>query len=105
MADQGVSYLLGVMRNAFPDGVERSYYADMISTMPNDEKDRHVLAAAIAARADVLVTANVKDFLVPEKFCNTDIQHPDDFYATSWSLPLKSFLIPSSTLPRIDVSQ
>jgi predicted nucleic acid-binding protein len=47
-----------------------------------DPKDRHILAAAIRGRADVIVTYNLKDF--PE----TDLrkygiapQHPDEFLA------------------------
>jgi hypothetical protein len=48
-------------------------------TLP-DEDDRHVLAAAIAGRADVIVTYNLKDFPpdVLEGF-GIEAQHPDDF--------------------------
>ena len=45
----------------FPDARVTSY-EEMISSMPNHPKDRHVLAAAVAGRADVLVTENLKDF-------------------------------------------
>lgn len=45
-----------------------------------DPNDRHVLAAAIQAKADAIVTANIKDF--PEsalsKF-SIEAIHPDDF--------------------------
>ena len=45
-----------------------------------DEKDRHVLAAASAARATVLVTANVRDFDVPEASAlGIRIVTPDEF--------------------------
>lgn len=45
-----------------------------------DEKDRHVLAAAAAAHATVLVTANVKDFDVPEASAlGIRIVTPDEF--------------------------
>ena len=37
-------------------------YEDLIPAMTNHEKDRHVLAAAVCARAEVIVTYNVKDF-------------------------------------------
>lgn len=45
-----------------------------------DPEDRHVLAAAICGRADVIVTYNLKDFPDHElqKFGLT-AQHPDDF--------------------------
>jgi predicted nucleic acid-binding protein len=45
-----------------------------------DPADRHVLAAAIKARAQTIVTANVKDF--PARALhrwNIEAQHPDEF--------------------------
>lgn len=45
-----------------------------------DENDNHVLAAAIAGKADAIITYNLKDF--PEDYCNKydiEILHPDDF--------------------------
>lgn len=56
-------------------------YEELINslTLP-DPDDRHVLATAIRANADVIVTFNLKDF--PEKavFCHgIEAMHPDDF--------------------------
>lgn len=50
-------------------------------TLP-DENDRHVLAAAIRGRCDVIVTFNLKDF--PARALvdySIEAQHPDDFIA------------------------
>ncbi|WP_017625133.1 PIN domain-containing protein [Nocardiopsis chromatogenes] len=49
------------MRKAFPDALVTGYES-LIGGMGNDPKDRHVLAAAVRANAEVVVTFNVKDF-------------------------------------------
>jgi len=55
-------------------------------TLP-DPDDRHVLAAAIAGRCDVIVTQNLKDFpdavLAPFQI---EAQHPDEFLCSHLSL-------------------
>jgi len=45
-----------------------------------DNNDRHVVAAAVKARADAIVTSNLKHF-PPESLAKHDIEaiHPDDF--------------------------
>lgn len=57
---------LAAMREAFPEASVHGFefLEDGLSCHP---KDRHVLAAAIAAGADTLVTFNVRDF--PEESC------------------------------------
>lgn len=49
------------MRSAFPDANVTGYHS-LVSSMENDPKDRHVLAAAVRANAEVIVTANLGDF-------------------------------------------
>jgi predicted nucleic acid-binding protein len=56
-------------------------YEDLIAalTLP-DPDDRHVLAATIRAGADVIVTANLKDFPAETLKCyGIEAQHPDEF--------------------------
>lgn len=56
-----VAYRLGQMRRHFPEAMI-SGFLHRIPDMPNHWKDRHVLAAAIHARAPVIVTYNLRDF-------------------------------------------
>lgn len=63
-------------------------YEDLIPTLQlPDQGDRHVLAAAIRGGADVIVTANLKDF--PREVLATygmEAQHPDEFVVHLLSL-------------------
>ncbi|MCS5721514.1 PIN domain-containing protein [Herbiconiux sp. CPCC 203407] len=52
---------VGTMERYFADALVTGY-DDLVPTMTNDKKDRHVLAAAVRGSAEVLVTFNVKDF-------------------------------------------
>ena len=70
----------GLMDQATRDCLVIGYEA-LISTLSlPDPDDRHVLAAAITARCDVIVTFNLQDF--PEAAVapyGIEVQHPDDF--------------------------
>ncbi len=54
---------IGKMQEAFPEALIK-VPDDLFAAMPGvpDPSDRHVIAAAILARADVIVTSNLKDF-------------------------------------------
>ncbi len=68
------------MDNAIPDGLVTGYEPLIEGLDMPDPDDRHVLAAAIVTRADVIVTMNLRDFpvalLAP---FGIEAQHPDDF--------------------------
>lgn len=70
---------LGAMRTAFPDAAVRGF-EDLVDTMTNDHKDRHVLAAGVRANCEVLVTFNLADF-PHDSVAQYDIEvvHPDAF--------------------------
>lgn len=88
VAAAGAQYTRRMMEEAFPEAmVSRESYAHLIPVMTNDPKDRHVLAAAVAARADVIVTSNVSDF--PPESCrpyDIDVQDPDTFLVHQFGL-------------------
>lgn len=70
---------IAAMTRTFPDAAVTGY-EDLVTTMTCDPKDRHVLAAAVRANAEVLVTFNLKDFPA-DSVTDYDIEivHPDDF--------------------------
>lgn len=63
IAADKVDYRIGQMRETFPGAVVAGYES-LIEAMTNDPKDRHVLAAAVRASAEVIVTFNTGDFPV-----------------------------------------
>jgi predicted nucleic acid-binding protein len=69
------------------DAIVTGYEALIPTLTLPDPDDRHVLAAAIAGRCDVIVTQNLKDF--PEAVLapfGIEAQHPDDFLCNQMSL-------------------
>jgi predicted nucleic acid-binding protein len=61
VAATAVDHLVEQMSVAFPEA-DVSGYEPLIEQMTCDPKDRHVLAAAVRADADAIVTFNVSDF-------------------------------------------
>lgn len=80
------------MRAAFPQA-EVTGYEGLIKAMTNHRKDRHVLAAAVKGGADLLVTANVRDF--PDSASqpyDIEILNPDGFLASQLDLNPRKFV-------------
>lgn len=68
------------MNKAFPDSNVTNYEVLVSSLQLSDSNDNHVLATAIRCHAEVIVTANLKDF--PDKYIrqfDIEAQHPDYF--------------------------
>lgn len=74
------------MREAFPDACVQGYEA-LVDSMTCDPKDRHVLAAAVRASAEVVVTFNLRDFpahsVAP---FDLEVVHPDGFLLDQFDL-------------------
>jgi predicted nucleic acid-binding protein len=72
----GASNLRSNLDRHFEDALTHIHPA-LIETMRNHPKDRHVAACAVAGRASLIVTSNVRDFrLLPEGIVALT---PDDF--------------------------
>lgn len=71
---------LDIMRRVLPGAEVRGYEHRVAGLVLPDAGDRHVLAAAIEAKASVLLTFNLADF-PPEALALHGIvsRHPDDF--------------------------
>lgn len=69
------------MRAAFPFAEEEARgYESLIPAMTNDSKDRHVLAAAVRANAELIVTDNLKDFPASSvEPYDLEVISPDEF--------------------------
>jgi hypothetical protein len=68
--------LVAQMMRAFPEA-EITGYEYLVSSMPNEPKDRHVAAAAVRAGSQLIVTDNLRDFqTLPE---GMEAKSPDNF--------------------------
>ncbi len=83
---QSIDSRFSDMCGAFP-AAEVTGFEGLISAMTNDEKDRHVLAAAVVGRADVIVTFNLTDYPdAARKPLHIAAQAPDEFALHLWTL-------------------
>lgn len=80
------AHRFATMREIFPDASVRGH-EPLIPAMTNHPKDRHVLAAAVRARAALIVTSNLKDF-PGEALAPFDIvvKSPDEFLCDQFEL-------------------
>jgi predicted nucleic acid-binding protein len=80
--------LRALMEKYFPEALVTGYEA-LVAAMQNDVKDRHVIAAAVKAGAQVVTTSNLKDFTpLPD---GTEAQSPDQFLGNLFDLDPEGF--------------
>lgn len=92
LTSEQLEHLVSHMKAAFPDAMVAGYES-LEAVMTNQEKDRHVLAACVRGRADVVVTRNVRHF--PPEACSPfeiDVQNPDQFLVHAYDLAPEVFM-------------
>jgi predicted nucleic acid-binding protein len=89
MAEDKAQRLRAIMEREFPEA-QVTGYEHLVGAMKNHEKDRHVAAAAVKAGAQVITTANLKDFAeLPE---GIEPQSPDVFLCNLFDLDPEGFV-------------
>jgi predicted nucleic acid-binding protein len=77
---QQTNWLLNQLRRHFADAWVERGYRELIPAMTNHEKDRHILAAAVKAGCEVIVTYNFRHFPAESlKPFGIEAKHPDEF--------------------------
>lgn len=83
--DRTISRMYECFPEALIDG-----YQDLIPSMRNHEADRHMLAAAVAAKAEVIVTWNLKHFSADACHpLDIHVHTPDEFLCYLWQTSLE----------------
>ena len=89
MAADKAARLRATMEKYFPEA-EVTGYTSLVAGLQNDEKDRHVVAAAVKAGAQVITTSNLKDFTnLP---AGLEAQSPDEFLCSLFDLDPEGFV-------------
>lgn len=79
MTDAKAARFQEMLKTHFPEATVE-VPEQVFALMTNHPGDRHVVAAAIVAKAEVIVTANLDDFPAAAlKPWNIEAWHPDDF--------------------------
>ncbi|RYY38600.1 MAG: PIN domain-containing protein [Chitinophagaceae bacterium] len=90
LTDESLQKTKSAMNSAFPDADVDDFESLIQGIQLPDEDDRHVVAAAIKGRVDVIVTSNLKDFPEAElsKY-ELEVQSPDEFISNLINLDRK----------------
>jgi hypothetical protein len=88
--EERISKRIAAMTLAFEDAeVSEAQIRARMPAVPSivPDHDRHVVAAALAGRADVIVTANIRHFSGPDLAeLGILVESPDDFLVDQWYL-------------------
>jgi hypothetical protein len=88
MPADNAARLRAQMEKYFPEAMVTGY--EPLIAGRNDTKDRHIVAAAVKAGAQVVTTVNVKDFTpLPD---GIEAQSPDEFLCNLFDLDPQSFI-------------
>jgi polyhydroxyalkanoate synthesis regulator phasin len=88
MSADKASRLRAMMENYFPEALVTGYES-LVASMQNHVKDRHVVASAVKAGAQVITTSNLRDFTpLPE---GLEAQSPDEFLGNLFDLDPHGF--------------
>ena len=80
------SHLIAELKRTFPEAIVKEC-TSLEAALPNDPKDRHVLAAAIRSSAQTIVTFNLKHFPADLlKRYDVEPLHPDEFLINQFYL-------------------
>jgi hypothetical protein len=86
LTQERTAYRIACMQSAFPEALV-SGYEFLTESMPNQSKDRHVLAAAVYGKVDAIVTLNIRDFpLNCLSAYGVERLTPDEFLVHQWHL-------------------
>ena len=94
ISENKINKRIAYIDDAFPDARVLNYEKIISFLQLPDDKDRHVLAAAIKTNANVIVTSNLKDF--PEDVLTEyglSSKSPDDFLVDTIDLNPKTAVI------------
>ena len=86
--EHAATRLRATMGRAFPEA-DVTGYEHLVPAMLNHPKDRHVVAAAVKTGAQVIATANLRDFVVlPD---GLEAQSPDEFLCNLFDIDPAGF--------------
>jgi predicted nucleic acid-binding protein len=86
LSPEKIAHLTEQVQGHFPEA-QVGGYEKIAVLMTNHPKDRHVVAAAVRARAQVIVTLNLRDFpLSSLEEWDIEALHPDEFLMDLYAL-------------------